>query len=110
MALATASALPLELSLMATTAPGSPLMREAVAYDSEPSSTRATSRMRTVDPSALALSTMSSNCRTLVSCPDTLMVAAMTCPGLPGASPSDPAEICRFCVRMALFTLSAERP
>ena len=95
---------------MPTTAPGSPLIRADWLYDSAPNSTRATSRMRTVEPSARAVSTIFSNSSTLVSWPDTLMVAVMVWPLTLGVSPKAPAEICRFCALIAPVTLDMDKP
>ena len=76
-----------------------------------PSSTRATSRMRTDEPSARARSTTLPNSSGVSSWPlGTVMVALMVCPGMLGVSPSEPPAICMLWLVMALLTSAAVRP
>ncbi len=71
---------------------GRPFSRAAVAKLCASSSTRATSRTRTVEPSRPARSTMSANCAVSVSWPLTTTDAAIDCPGTCGVSPMDPDD------------------
>ena len=106
---AVASALPLGESCTPIPVEGLPFRRAEVAYAWAPSSMRATSLSRTVEPSGRARSTMLPNCSTLASCPLTTTVAAMLCPATFGKAPISPAETCAFCARIAATTSAVLR-
>jgi hypothetical protein len=73
---------------------------------------RATSFSRTVEPSALARSTIWPNCSTVVSCPRTTTVADIVCASTAGRSPMVPEATCAFCAAMAAVTsvVASRRP
>jgi hypothetical protein len=108
MALAVAMALPVGDSCTPMPVDGRPLSRARVPYDCAPSSMRATSFRRTVEPSALARSTMAPNWSTDCSCPRTTTVANRPCPGTLGRSPMVPEATCAFCAAMAALTSAAD--
>ena len=78
--------------------------------DLAPSSTRATSRTRTTDPSGLARMMMLSNSLTLVSRPLVLMVSWNCWSCETGAAPIRPTGACTFCDWMAPATSLGETP
>ena len=108
-AVAAASALPEGDNCTPMPVAGLPFRRAVVAYDWAPSSMRATSLRRTVEPSALARSTMSPNSLVELICPGTTTVAEMLWPLRLGNSPRLPADTCAFCAWIALATSAADR-
>jgi len=77
-----------------------------VVYVSLPSSTRATSRRKTREPSVFTRSRMAPNCSGVCSRLCAMMVAFKSCPGIAGRSPNAPAATCAFWALMAA-TMSA---
>ena len=71
-----------------------------------PTSMRATSRSRTVEPSGLARSTMAPNSSGVASWPLTSTNAETGCDLRLGSAPRLPDATCAFCASIALVTSS----
>ena len=83
-------------------APGMPLSLAFTVRFSAPSSTRATSLMVTTEPSSADLSTMASNCSTVLSLVRAVMVALSCWSDTAGRAPSWPADTWAFWALSAL--------
>ena len=95
---------------MAIDAPGLPSNRLKRSDALAPSSTRATSLTRTVEPSGLARMTIFSNSSVLVSRPCVLIVNWNCWSGFSGAAPIRPTAACTFWAWMARATSAGLSP
>ncbi len=82
---------------------------ERSAYWLEPSSTRAMSRRRVIEPSSLARMMMFSNSSSVTRRPWVLIDSWKSVAPGAGGAPREPAATWRFCSRIALTTSDAVR-
>ncbi len=109
-ALAVARALAPVASEMAMPAAGWPLKRLRNAYVSAPSSTRATSRSLSAEPSGLLRTMTLLNCSGVCMRSCALMVAVSCWPSTAGVPPSWPTVTCAFWACTAAMTSAVVRP